>query len=483
MMTRADIPETQAALDASRAKLMRLGGRYGLATILLILVVTYTSDMAGATLSSGFRQYSLATLFTVFLLLPAIIVFLRNAKGEQDRFNDLMQRLLDQLNDAVDAAETESRHRQTQVQRQEFETRLANALEMAEGEPEVNDVIERALGGALPSTPVELLLADNSHAHLTRVVVTSPTGEPPRCEVDSPDHCPAARRAQVQHFVDSEDLDACPKLRRREQGRCSAVCVPVSIMGRTMGVIHATGDPGAVFDEDRVNDLATLAKLAGARIGLLRVMDETQLQAATDSLTGLMNRRTLENEVHRLREEGTPFALAMVDLDHFKELNDTYGHDTGDRALRLFAQTLRSSVREQDLVCRHGGEEFVVVFPRCSVADARTALESVRTGMRSALLAAGLPAFTASFGIVDSGASDDLPATVGRADEALFEAKRSGRDRVVVHAAGGGATSPGAAAAQGNGIHGAARDRPGAARGGAAAAVAFVVPDPEGRWG
>jgi len=461
MMSRANITETQAALDASQARLKRLGGRYSLLTVLVILVITFASEVAGAAISSGLLQYALATVFTALLLAPIIALFLRSANDEQRRADELMQSLALQLNDAIDAAEGEATRRQTQVQRQEFETRLANALEMAEGEPEVNDVIERALAGALPSSPVELLLADNSHAHLSRVVATSPTGEPPRCEVDSPDHCPAARRAQVQRFVDSEDLDACPKLRGRELGRCSAVCVPVSIMGRTMGAIHATGDPGAVFDEDRVNDLTTLAKLAGARIGLLRVMDETQLQAATDSLTGLMNRRTLENQVHRIRAEGTPFALAMVDLDQFKEINDTYGHDTGDRALRLFAQTMRSSVRDHDLVCRHGGEEFVVVFPRCSAADARTALESVRTKLGPTIIGSGMPAFTASFGVVDAQTADDLPVTVNRADEALFEAKRAGRDRIVVHDADGVAVTPGPeAGTHGNGTHETVRGRP-----------------------
>ena len=123
--------------------------------------------------------------------------------------------------------------------------------------------------------------------------------------VDSPDHCPAARRAQVQRFADSEELDACPKLRGRPEGAVSALCVPVSIMGRTVGVIHATGEQGASLIETTVQDLETLAKLAGARIGLLRVMAETQLQAATDSLTGLLNRRSFEQRASLMRRQAT----------------------------------------------------------------------------------------------------------------------------------------------------------------------------------
>ena len=137
-------------------------------------------------------------------------------------------------------------------------------------------------------------------------------------------------------------------------------------MGRTVGVIHSTGEPGHVVDESTVEDLGTLAKFAGARIGLLRVMAETQLQASTDSVTGLLNRRSFEQGVSVLRQGGGILAVAMADLDHFKTLNDTYGHETGDRALRMFSQVLRESFRRQDFVCRYGGEEFAIVFPNCT---------------------------------------------------------------------------------------------------------------------
>ena len=319
------------------------------------------------------------------------------------------------------------------MRRQEFESRLANALEMADGEAEVIAAVERALALILPDSPVEILLADNSHAHLTRMGTWSPTGEPPQCGVDSPDHCPAARRAQVQRFADSEDLAACPKLRDRPQGRCSAVCVPVAIMGRTVGVIHATGEPDNEAGEAQVQDLETLSNLAGNRIGLLRMVAETQLQASTDSLTGLLNRRSLESRVRSLRAEHTSFAVAMADLDRFKELNDTYGHETGDRALRLFAETLRGSLRSHDIVSRQGGEEFAVVMPSCTASQARAAFENVRAQLDGAARGAGLPNYTASFGVVEAGEDEDLPTILARADAALFQAKREGRDRIVVH--------------------------------------------------
>jgi len=337
-----------------------------------------------------------------------------------------------QLNAAVDKADQQSEQRHLQARRQEFEGHLANALDMADGEPEVIDVIQRSFAQTLPLSRVELLLADNSHAHLDRMASASPSAVVAGCGVDSPDGCPAARRAQVQHFPNSDDLDACPKLRGRGNGPLSAVCIPVSIMGRTVGVIHATGEPDVHVSDDAVADMATLAKLAGARIGLLRVMAETQLQASTDSLTGLLNRRSFERRVAAIRRDSSIVSFGMADLDHFKQLNDTFGHETGDRALRLFAQVLTGSVRVQDVVGRHGGEEFVIALAGCPAQSAVEILDDLRTRLAAAIIVAGLPTFTVSIGLVEASPLEDLPAMMARADAALFMAKRDGRDRVVV---------------------------------------------------
>jgi diguanylate cyclase (GGDEF)-like protein len=262
---------------------------------------------------------------------------------------------------------------------------------------------------------------------------TSPDGVTPGCGVNSPDHCPAARRSQVQHFPNSDALDACPKLRGRPQGTVSAVCVPVSIMGRTVGVVHAVGNVDVPFEPGQVAELGTLANQAGARIGLLRVMADTQLQAATDSLTGLLNRRSFERKLTALRTAEPTVALAMADLDHFKTLNDTYGHETGDRALRLFADVLRGSLREHDLLCRQGGEEFLIALPACTAEASRRALDAVRERLDAAVTVAGLPKFTVSIGVIDSSPTEALPDLTARADAAMFAAKRAGRNQVAVH--------------------------------------------------
>jgi diguanylate cyclase (GGDEF)-like protein len=389
--------------------------------------------MVGDAVGSGFNRYLVSVGLLMGIMLPIAFVLVVLGERQQRRTDEKVRRLNSELTEAMAAADHEAVIRDSQVQRQRFESRLANALDMAEGEPEVIDVIERSFTAVLPDAPVELLLADNSHAHLMRMAAVGPDGDPPSCSVDSPDRCPAARRAQIQAFTDSDALDACPKLRNRPQGRLSALCVPVSIMGRTVGVIHATGRPNEVVGDEKRDDLATLAKLAGARIGLLRVMAETQLQASTDTLTGLLNRRSFSEQVAAVPSHLHPVSIAMADLDHFKTLNDTYGHETGDRALRLFARVLRDSLRSSDIVSRYGGEEFAVAFPDCSCAEASRALNSVRAQLDAAITVGGLPKFTASFGITEAEPGEELPAVLRRADDALLMAKREGRDRVVLH--------------------------------------------------
>jgi len=383
----------------------------GLLVLLTVFLTTLTA--------SGSARYPMSFVWFAVLAAPLATALVVRGFKQQEKSDGVIAALAGQF--------------ETQARGQRFESRLANALDMAEGEPEVVQVIERSFSAIVPDAPVELLLADNSHAHLLRMASASPTGAPPNCCVDSPDHCPAARRAQVQRFSDSEELDACPKLRGRPEGAVSAMCVPVSIMGRSVGVIHVTGEQHTAFSENTVQDLETLAKLSGARIGLLRVMAETQLQATTDSLTGLLNRRSFEHRVAALRREEPSVVIAMADLDHFKLLNDSYGHETGDRALRLFAQVLRESLRTQDLVCRHGGEEFAIAIPDCGIEKAREIFDASRVRLEAAMTVAGLPKFTVSFGVVKADPKDDLPTTISRADAALFQAKRDGRDRVVVH--------------------------------------------------
>jgi diguanylate cyclase (GGDEF)-like protein len=308
--------------------------------------------------------------------------------------------------------------------------RLQAAFEMAESDHDAFEVVARALD-TVAQGPAELLLADSSRAHLRRVAV-SPADGGPGCGVDTPWSCPAVRRSRTMVFEHSDDLDACPHLRARSGGACSAMCVPVTVLGTPMGVLHSVGPEGERPTARARSEVEAVAEQAGSRIGVLRAMAASELQATTDPLTGLLNRRSLEAEMASLRDRHADYAVAFIDLDHFKSLNDTHGHETGDRALRSFARLLRRAVRDGDLVCRYGGEEFVVVFPDATVADAEPVVARVVEALAAAVRTGDVPAFTISVGLADALAGGSHAEVIRDADEAMFRAKQAGRDRVVV---------------------------------------------------
>ena len=318
------------------------------------------------------------------------------------------------------------------ARRQEFAAALHQAVEMASTIEAVYRATAKAISVGTKDLDAELLLADSSEAHLKLAVAVGGDNRRARCGVTSPRDCPAVRRAQTLMFPSSEALDACPYLENRDTGPCSAVCVPVSVGGRSIGVLHAATDLACPPTGEDATTLEVVATESGTRIGMLRVMEATHLQAATDPLTGLLNRRSLENRAHELLRAGTPFALAMGDLDHFKKLNDTHGHDAGDRALRSFSQTLRASLRGEDLVCRYGGEEFVILFPRRSANEAAAALSRVQQELLLSVARGGMAPFTVSFGVAHSDQEPALDELCRAADAALFRAKREGRNWVVV---------------------------------------------------
>jgi diguanylate cyclase (GGDEF)-like protein len=205
-------------------------------------------------------------------------------------------------------------------------------------------------------------------------------------------------------------------------------------------------------------------------LAMLRAFEVSQTQANSDSLTGLMTRRSLESAVRELHATGTPYAVAYGDLDHFKDLNDTFGHAAGDRALRTFSQVLRDSLRPNDVPGRYGGEEFVIVLPECPVDEARQVLERVRERLAERIVVADLPPFTISFGLASSEQAPDFDQIVALADAALLRAKAGGRDQVVTSTGRGRAAADPAAVA--------VREDPGGHRNGDALDISSKEPQP-----
>ncbi len=165
--------------------------------------------------------------------------------------------------------------------------------------------------------------------------------------------------------------------------------------------------------------------------------------ALTDPLTGLYNRRYMETHIEtlaeRARQSHRPFSLVMLDIDHFKPVNDTYGHDAGDEVLREFALRIQHNLRGIDLACRFGGEEFVIVMPDADIATAQAVGERLRAYVAAApfLVSNGETRLDVTISVgVSTRLDGDRPEMIlKRADEALYRAKRSGRNRVVTAAA------------------------------------------------
>jgi diguanylate cyclase (GGDEF)-like protein len=337
-----------------------------------------------------------------------------------DAFNDMstsLARLVGQL--------------ESDAERDDFGRHLSEAFEMVDDEAAALEIVTRAMVIAAPSVPTELLVADATQNDLHRVA-EHPTAGGPHCPVTSPIDCVAVRRGAQTIFSSSEALNACPKLRNRPNGPCSAVCTPVTFMGRALGVLHATGPDHEPLPADEQHRLTTLASVSGARLGTVRAFSESQEQATTDPLTGLMNRRAVEGRLARLVANATPFALAMADLDHFKLVNDTEGHDAGDRALNQFTAVLKATLRADDLIARWGGEEFVAVFVGATLEEADDILNRVRIDLAVHLGNAESPRFTSSFGLAHSTDHHGIDEIIRAADVALYRAKENGRDQVVV---------------------------------------------------
>ena len=177
-----------------------------------------------------------------------------------------------------------------------------------------------------------------------------------------------------------------------------------------------------------------------------RLRDSVQLSieaAVTDPLTGLYNRRYMETHVGTLVDQAAardkPLSVLVLDIDYFKSINDTYGHDAGDDVLQDFAIRIRKSIRGIDLACRYGGEEFVVVMPETDMAVATMVAERLRRRIASEPfpIQKGTRTLdvTISIGIAALAPDDDAAAVIKRADQALYRAKRDGRNRVVPYAA------------------------------------------------
>jgi len=269
---------------------------------------------------------------------------------------------------------------------------------------------------------------------------------PPTEEMFPPDDCWAVRSGRVHQVVDPDSELRCKHIGTSDSGASALLCVPLMAQGVSLGILHvrfmSCSIQGREAEGLRVKQRLAIAVAENLSLALanLKLHEKLQNQAIRDPLTGLYNRRyleeTMDREVHRSRRLKAPLAVVMMDLDHFKTFNDTFGHGAGDALLGALAHVITAGIRSEDIACRHGGEEFLLVLPGATLETTRERAENIRQAVKALQVkyqGRFLKSTTISLGVAifpDHGHTAEEIITA--ADAALYRAKQAGRDRVEI---------------------------------------------------
>lgn len=335
---------------------------------------------------------------------------LQSALNETKRLSDSMQRLT-QLSDMLQSCRTID--------------------ELRAGVPIALSSLLPGIGGRLTLVnPSQNLLAIGAHWGNHGFLAES---------IFPPEDCWALRRGQAYPPVGVVGGFVCEHVHwpNPELPEASYLCIPMAAQGEMIGVL--TFDAVRMIDAtERGLGIAASEQLALA-LANLRLQDTLRTQSIRDPLTTLFNRRYLEvslvRELARAERRSLALAVLMLDLDHFKQFNDTYGHDAGDALLTEFAEVLKRTTRSEDIACRYGGEEFTVILLESDVDAARNRAEQIRVATAAMAVEhrrQKLGRVSVSIGVAlfpqDARTAEDL---LRRADTALYQAKNAGRDRIV----------------------------------------------------
>ena len=303
-----------------------------------------------------------------------------------------------------------------------FRHELVDALDLAESENEVIRTATRAARVAFPEKIFQLLVSNPDEGTIEPIVEAAPVA----CSLACIESCPAARKGDVLHQNPDMGLSRCPRI---QDDDTIVTCSPISVNGQAVGVVQLMGTP---LEDGQEELLEALSTAVGVRTGVVRNLAERELAAGTDPLTELANRRAMDEHLRRLDGAEVPYTVIVADLDHFKQINDTYGHDVGDRCLQLFADILKEACRDTDIACRPGGEEFSLILSGAGTDAGMAVASRVRAMLAQETRRQG-PIFTVSLGIAARPIHGDRAEEILRsADVALYDAKDQGRDRCVL---------------------------------------------------
>lgn len=343
---------------------------------------------------------------------------------------DFARRKLDEQNEAMVSDLTA---------RSQRATLLAQMGELLQSCATREEVFAAALGFApkiFPARRGAIALFNSGHdlievaGHWNDCVLSMTVFEPEACW---------ALRTGHPHLVAAGDTTACCS--HAKGVTTTYLCVPILAQGEALGVLHIQNiDETTTLGPAEMSLKTTFASQVGLSVANIRLREALRSESIRDPLTGLFNRRHLEEMLERETRRAVralhSLGVIMLDLDHFKKFNDTHGHDAGDTILRETSTLLAKSVRAEDIVCRFGGEEFVVILPMADLKATRARAERIRSKLRELLVmhqGRPLGTITASIGVAslpDHGTSPKL--LIEKADAALYCAKNQGRDRVVV---------------------------------------------------
>ncbi|MDX2270668.1 MAG: diguanylate cyclase [Cyanobacteriota bacterium] len=313
---------------------------------------------------------------------------------------------------------------------------MSNLLQTCLHISDAYQVIAQTVPSLFPDIP-GMLCKLNASKNLLESVAT--WGSPLSSQaVFAASDCWGLRRGEPHWVADPSTGLRCSHL--EEPWPAHSFCLPLLAQGETLGVLYFAPAQKGQFNQTSQLLAETLAEQIGLALGNLQLRETLRNQSIRDPLTGLFNRRyleeSLEREINRATRSQKPLALIMVDVDHFKHFNDTFGHDAGDLVLQALGRFLQESVRGGDIACRLGGEEMILMLPEADLPLAEQRAEQIRLGIQQISLHHQqqlLDPITASLGVAvfpQHGLTQT--ALLKSADTALYEAKAQGRNCVVV---------------------------------------------------
>jgi diguanylate cyclase (GGDEF)-like protein/PAS domain S-box-containing protein len=321
---------------------------------------------------------------------------------------------------------------------------MSDVLQSCQTCEEAIAVINQYLPQFFPTSPGALYLSWNFQNLLT--LVTAWGRPPPSEEQFSPEDCWAIRSGRTYQVVDPAVSLLCKHISSTDHSIPGYLCVPLMAQGTSLGILHLRLPRGAApeWEASALDANQRLAKTIGENLALslanLKLRETLQNQAIHDPLTGLYNRRYLEEslhrELHRSRRLQAPLGVVMMDLDHLKDFNDSLGHGAGDALLSALAQVINANIRSEDIACRYGGEEILLVMPGSSLETTRDRAEIVRQAVKALQVKYQdrlLTSPTLSLGVAifpDHGGTAE--EVIAAADAALYRAKQAGQDRVEI---------------------------------------------------